>query len=56
MMTVGRLPIQSVNIGPYVRDHFSNWIHGDDVGIRGLLPMKGSGRGPGGMRRERIQS
>jgi hypothetical protein len=50
MTIVGFLPIHIVNIGPYVFDHFWNCIHGLDLGSWSLLPMKGNGVGPGGIR------
>lgn len=56
MIIVGRRPIHNVKIGPYIWDHFSNWIHGEEDGIMGLFPMNGRGVGPGGRRRYRRKS
>ena len=53
---VGRRPIHKVKIGPYIWDHFSNCIHGEDDGIMSLFPMNGRGVGPGGSRRYRRKS
>ena len=39
-----------VNRGPYSLAHSCNWIQGRDLGRLYLLPMKGSGFGPGGRR------
>jgi hypothetical protein len=56
MTTVGRRQSHRMNIGPWISDHFWNWIDGCDFGMSNLLPMNGSGRGPGGMRWNRTRS
>lgn len=56
MIIVGRRPIHNVKIGPYIWDHFSNWIHGEEDGIMNLFPRNGRGVGPGGRRRYRRKS
>ena len=43
-----------VKMGPYFLDHSWNWSQGLEVGR--VLPRKGSGGGPGGMRDRRRMS
>jgi hypothetical protein len=54
--TVGRLPIQIVNIPPYFCDKASSWTHGHRLSRSSLLPIMGRGCGPGGILRHRRKS
>jgi len=56
MTTVGRRPIQIVNIPPYVLDSSSSWIHGHCLCKSNLFPMIGRGWGPGGIFRHNKKS
>lgn len=56
MITVARLPVQTVTSEPYMSVHCLNLYHGFCGGKSHLFPTKGTGCGPGGLQHKQIRS